>query len=137
MTGTIRLRTIKKAVRQLLKETGRKIDFVSLERYAESKGYKVIFFNTPAGDREVERYNLWEDTRITNAFVYKSTGRIIFINNECASDEKVCLLCHEIGHLALKHIDYKRLSTVNKVLIDIETDVFAYLLLNARRTKER
>lgn len=137
MTGTIRLRTIKKAVRQLLKETGRKIDFVSLERYAESKGYKVIFFNTPAGDREVERYNLWEDTRITNAFVYKSTGRIIFIDNNCSAEEKVYLLYHEMGHIVLKHIDYKRLSMFNKVLLGIEADTFAYFLLNAPGTKER
>lgn len=121
-----------------MKETGRKIDFVSLERYAESKGYRVIFFNTPAGDIEVERYNCGNDAKETDAFVCKRTGaRHIFINNDCSAEEKLYLLYHEIGHVVLKQIDYARLTTYNRILMDIEADTFAYFLLNAPRTKER
>ncbi len=121
---------IKKAAKKFIKQLKGKVDFVSIEEQLKLRGYKVVFFNTPAGDIEIERYNLWEDTKLTDAFTYKSSAKFIFINNNCSSEEKLYLLYHETGHVILEHIDYLRLTTRNRILMDIEADVFAYNIIH-------
>lgn len=124
-------KAIKRTAKKFIKSLKRKVDFVSIEEHLKSKyNYKVIFFNTPAGDKEVLRYNLTEEANATDSFTYSSTAKIIFINNNCSCDEKLYLLYHEAAHIVLKHIDYPRLSTKNKVLLDIEADVFAYNIIH-------
>lgn len=123
-------REIKKAAKKFIKKLKGKVDFVSIEEQLKTRGYKVVFFNTPAGDIEIERYNLWDDTKLTDAFTYKSSAKFIFINNNCSSEEKLYLLYHETGHVILEHIDYLRLTTRNRILLDIEADVFAYNIIH-------
>lgn len=123
-------RQIKRTAKKFIKNLKGKVDFASVEYYlGEKYGYKVIFFNTLIGDREISRYNLTEDAKMTDAFTYSSTAKIVFINNNCSSEEKLYLLYHESGHIALGHMDYPRLTAHNKVLLDIKADVFAHSLI--------
>ena len=121
---------IKRLAKKLNKALKGKADFVSIEEHLKTLGYKVIFFNTPVGDKEIIRYNLMLKAEKVDAFTYTSAAKIVFINNDCSGEEKLYLLYHEVGHILLGHMDYPRLSTRNKVLLDIETDVFAYNIIH-------
>ncbi len=119
---------IKQAVKLRRKLKG-KIDFVSIEEYLDSKGYKVIFYNTPVGDSQLERYHLVEKAQETKAFTYCSTAKIVFIDNDISPEDKTYALYHELGHIEVGHLDYKRMSTINKILMEIQADAFACALL--------
>lgn len=119
---------IKQAVKLRRRLKG-KMDFVSIEEYLNSIGYKVIFFNTPVGDAELERYCLTEKAQKTNAFTYCGSAKIVFINNNIPPEDKVYSLYHETGHIILGHLECKRISTTNKILLEIQADAFACALL--------
>lgn len=106
-----------------------KTDFVSVEEYLNIIGYKVIFFNTPVGDAELQRYNLSEKAQKTKAFTYRATAKIVFIDNDISPEDKTYVLYHELGHIELGHLDYKRMSTINKILMEFQADTFACALL--------
>lgn len=130
MKSNVVRRTAKKFINSLRG----KVDFVSVEEYLQKSGYKVIFFNTPVGDTEIIRYNLQEKANNTKAFTYKGTAKIIFIDDNVSCEDKSYLLYHETGHILLGHLDYGRLSTKNKTLIDVESDAFVYEILNPTKT---
>lgn len=119
---------IKQAIKLKRKLKG-KIDFVSVEEYLNSIGYKVIFFNTPVGDSELQRYSLVEKAQNTKAFTYCATAKIVFIDNDISPEDKTYVLYHELGHIEVGHLDYKRMSTINKILMEFQADTFAYALL--------
>ena len=121
---------IKRTAKKFLKETNGMNDFVSIENYLKKKGYKVIFFNTPEGNRELQRFNLTEKARTKSAFTYVGAANIIFIDDNVPNDDKNYLLYHEAGHIELGHIDYERMSTKNNYLMEFETDAFVQLILN-------
>jgi len=116
------------AIRCKRKLKGR-TDFVSVEEYLNDVGYKVIFFNTNAGDTELARYCLTEKAQNTNAFTYCGTAKIIFINNNISPEDKVYSLYHEMGHIMLGHLECRRIGTTNKILLDIQADAFSCGLL--------
>ena len=127
---------IRKTAKKFLKETKGKNDFVSVENYLKKKGYKVIFFNTVVGDKELERYALTQKAKQSSAFTYVGTAKIIFIDNDVPNDDKNYLLYHETGHIELGHIDYERMSTKNNYLMEFEADTFAHFILNPPRTNK-
>jgi len=124
------MKTIQKTAKKFLKSVNGNIDFVSVEKYLLTLGYHVIFFNTPAGDNEIKRYNLEEKAAGSKAFTYIGSGKIIFIDNNLSADDKTYLLYHEAGHILIGHTEYERLSAKNKIKIDIESDAFAYAIMN-------
>ncbi len=125
---------VRRTAKKFIKSIKGSVDFVSVEEYLQKLGYKVIFFNTPVGDAELTRYNLQEKARKTKAFTYKGTAKIIFIDDNVPCEDKNYLLYHETGHILLGHLDYGRLSTKNKTLIDIEADAFVYEILSPSKT---
>lgn len=125
---------VRRTAKKFIKSLKGKVDFVNVEEYLQKLGYKVIFFNTPSGDAELIRYNLQEKAKNTKAFTYKGTAKIIFIDDTVSCEDKSYLLYHESGHILLGHLDYGRLSTKNKTLIDIEADAFVHEILNPTKT---
>lgn len=120
---------IRKKVKLLLKNTKGKIDFVSIEEFIKTMGYIVVFFNTPVGDMELKRYSLFEESKNKSAFTYTSASKIIFIDDKLPSEDKNYLLYHEVGHILLGHVNYKRVSTKNTHLMEFEADTFAQMLI--------
>lgn len=126
---------IKKATKKFLRAVNGNIDFVSFEKYIQKLGYRVIFFNTAAGDRELMRYGLSEKASVSKAFTYYGTAKIIFIDDNTSPEDKLYLLLHEIGHIVLGHLNYGRLSTLNGTLCDVEVDHFAHNVLEFQKIK--
>ena len=125
---------IKRAAKKFIKALNGKTDFVSVEKYLNEKGYKVVFYNTPSGDREIERFNLFEKAQKNQAFTYTGTAKIVFIDNNVSSDDKNYLLYHETAHLELGHTEYERITTRNKFLMEFEADTFAQMVVNPAKT---
>lgn len=110
----------KKAAKLIIKHTKGRINFNSVESWLLSIGYKIIFFNTIAGDVEISRYGLTEKAKIKKAFTYCGNAKIVFIDGTLPSEDKLYLLLHESGHIALGHLNLKRLSTENDTFLEFE-----------------
>lgn len=127
---------IRKTAKNFLKEINSRTDFVSVEEYLKKLGYKVIFFNTPNGDIELERFNLKEKAKYTNSFTYTGSAKIVFINGNTSPEDKKYLLYHEAGHILLGHLDYPRMSAKSNCLMEFEADTFAHLIVNPPKTNK-
>lgn len=114
---------------------GRKLNYVNAEKIANDLGYSIVFFNTPLGDIELERYNLLHRKSTHKAFTHSKTAKIIFLNSELSPDDRLYLLLHEIGHIVLGHVGDGRLMTRNQVLIEMEADKFAYSIIKGDKNK--
>lgn len=113
-----------KAAKKFIKAVKGKKDSISAERFVESIGYKIVFYNTPQGNAEIQRYNLEQKAKISKGFVYSGTVKIIFMDNSVHADDKLYILLHEIGHILLGHVGDGKTFLRNAVLIDIEADAF-------------
>ena len=78
----------KSAVRRFLKSV-KKIDYTNSERFAESLGYSVVFFNTEKGDVTLAKCGYKEKDKNRKAFTHHKTAKIIFINNSVSSETKL------------------------------------------------
>lgn len=110
------------------------VTFVTVEKALNKMGYIVIFFNTPEGDREIERYKLNKKTNL-KSFTYSKGVKIIFINGNLSSEEMLCMLLHEAGHICCGHIGDGKVMTRSKVYMDIEADAFAYKVIKRKQSK--
>ena len=128
---------VKKAANKLYKQLKGNITFEALEVFLKNIGYKIIFFNTPQGDVELARYCLTEKAQQTNAFTYCGNAKIVFINGLMSVEDKFYLLLHEVAHIILKHLEPRTISMHNKLLLDIDADAFAYLLLNPQQSPRK
>ena len=128
---------VKKAANKFYKKLKGSITFETVESYLKRIGYRVILFNTPSGDAELERYNLVEMAQQADAFTYSATAKIIFINNLLSAEDKLYALLHEIAHIILKHLEIERLSTHSSILLDIDADAFVHYLLNPQQSPSK
>lgn len=126
--------SIQKTADKLIKKLRGRLDFVNLEKELSDIGYSVIFYNTPAGDNELNRYNLFSKAQNLKAFTYSSSAKIIFIDNNQHADDKLYLLLHETAHILLKHLGDGKINTRNAIKIDIEADALAYEILNHKKS---
>ncbi len=129
-------KNIRKKAKFLLKQTKGKTDFVSIEQFLKTIGYTIVFFNTPIGDQELERFEIPKSSITAPAFTCSFVGKVIFIDNEISADDKNYLLYHEVGHILLNHIDYDRIDTKNNYLMEFEADTFAHLIVNPPKTNK-
>lgn len=125
----MRKNKIKQAVRAVRKELKNNIDVINVINYLRKHGYKIVLFNTPEGDIEIERYDLQTEKETLPAFVYTETANIVFIDGSLHADDRLYFSLHELGHIVLGHIGDGNLIYRNSVLIDIEADAFAYELI--------
>lgn len=118
--------------KKLVRKLKGNISYPTLERYIE-KQYKIVFYNTEAGDAEIERYGLEHKTTL-KAFTLSASAKIIFIDGSLHTEDRLYVLLHEIGHIVLGHIGDGRLMTRHQLLTEYEADSFAYeVLIRSRR----
>lgn len=127
---------ILKTAKRTIKATNGKIDFITIEKYLDIIGYKIIFFNTLYGDGEIKRYQLETQAKNLKAFTYSNAAQIVFIDNDIHSDDKLYLLLHELGHILLNHIGDGKLHLRNKILSDVEANAFVFEVLNYKRNNK-
>lgn len=122
---------ISKTANKFIKNLKGEVDFLNVEDCLLNQyGFKIIFYNSPSDDAELIRYGMVEKAKNTNAFTYLGTAKIIFINNNASSEDKLYLLLHETGHIILEHFSNNNLLLKSKLQLDIEADAFAYAVLN-------
>lgn len=121
---------IQKAAKKLYKQLKGNVTFEAVEAHLKKIGYRILFFNAPLGDGELQRYRLLEKAQKTKAFTYCASAKIIFINNDLSVEDKFYLLLHEVAHIVLKHLEPGKISMSNGILLDIDADAFVYYLLN-------
>lgn len=124
---------VEKTARRLRKETKGKVDVLSLVNYALEIGYKVVFFNTPEGDRLIELYDLEYAVKTTSAFTLSGNDNIIFIDSNAHTHDRIYLLLHEIGHIVLGHIGDGNISLKDRPFLEAEADAFVHEVMNPRK----
>ena len=124
---------IKKAAKKFFKQLKGIVTFETVENHLKKIGYKVILFNTPVGDAEIERYHLTETAQQSKAFTFCSTAKLVFISDHLSAEDKRYALLHEAAHIKLNHLDIERLSVHSSILLDINADAFVHYLLNPQQ----
>lgn len=106
----------------------RKLDFVHIKQYLERKGWTVSLFNTPAGDKLIEKLGLQDLLSRCDGFVYDLQHlKYVFINNDLSDKDKTITLLHEVGHIELE----QDLTTHDKTN-ELEAWSFACTLFNIK-----
>lgn len=113
---------------------GDKLTLSNVEKEINKLGYSVVSYNTPIGDLEIERYYLEEEKKTMDAFTYYETAKIVFVDGNLHSTDRLYLLLHELGHICLNHLEGDNISNNNKYLLDIEADNFAYSIIKGKQT---
>lgn len=100
--------------------------FEALKKYAQAKGYRIIFANTNPPAEEFEEYSLPE---CDQAYTYVAGQiKLIVINGSMSAEDIRLHLLHEIAHIELCHLDCELL---NSAAAEIEADALAYYVLKS------
>ena len=108
----------------------------------EKQGYTTIYFNAILNDGNVEQIisNLNLEDTITRhkGFTYSNDKyRLVFINEDLSSEERLMILAHEEGHIFCEHMNCSPIIGQD-VRQEHEANEFAHYLLypdNAERIK--
>lgn len=127
------MKTIKKAVKEILKFTKKRVDFVSVSSFLNGKGYAIIMYDADKGHKLIDELGLEEYSQKTQAFAVRDEiNSLVFVRCTASPEDKLYLLLHITGHIVLNHLE-TNMSTVNTRFQDIEADAFAYMLLHSQR----
>ena len=125
----------KAAIKFIKKDIKKKTDFKSVASYLKTQGYAVVFYEHDKNNELIDKYNLSEYSKTVDAFTFRKNDlKIVFINANISSEDKLFLLLHETGHIILEHLSEDKLIS-NSRLQDIEADAFAHTVLNPPKTK--
>ncbi len=102
-------------------------------KYLEKRGYSVVFFNTPKGDKLLETCGL--EIGDTKAFTVCGTTKTVFVDDLLHVTDKVYALLHECAHIVLSHIGNNEIHLQNKRKTENEAEAFAYKVLNYSPTR--
>jgi len=98
--------------------------------YIKRLGYELVFYNTPSGDAELQRYGVQQLAEETSAFVYCGVAKIVFVDSNLPYGEKVRNLAHEIGHIVLNHVGLGDSYLRDSEQSEREAQTFAYMMLD-------
>lgn len=123
---------IVQAANNFRKQLKNKPELKNIISLIEKKGFRVVFFNTDKGDIIVKAYKLEQQAKISRAFTYVSgNDRIMFIDNNVGTIEKLRAGLHEAGHIELGHFACK--NTLDKQLMEAEAYSFMLEVLNPQK----
>lgn len=105
------------------------ISLEDLEVIAQANNWNIIAYSRGLG--YIKAHNLEEYYYTSKGFTYVSSdGVMIFIKDDLEYLDKINVICHEIGHIVLKHIEagtnQKSITCDNKDKIqELEADTFS------------
>ncbi|MDO5478956.1 MAG: ImmA/IrrE family metallo-endopeptidase [Clostridia bacterium] len=116
----------------------KKIDYKSLEDAASFMGYDVVEYNRDTNNEDVEtviqNLMLVEMVRKSRGFTYADDKyRLIFICESLNEEEKLLVIAHELGHIAMGHLS-EGMILGKDVRDEYEANEFAHYLLNRKMT---
>ncbi len=121
----------------------RTLDYSEIEKAAMQMGYTIIEFNSIANDADVDtiirNLELSEKILKSRGFTYVSKDyRLIFVNEDLSTEEKILVLSHEIGHIVCGHFAAGTIIG-NDVKEEYEANEFSHYLLQKsamRKTRD-
>ena len=123
------LRTARKFVCRELKN---KVDFKTVSAYLQKIGFAVVLYDCNKDNDLLIKYDLVEFSKTVKGFtVYRKDFKAVFIDNNTACNEKLCVLLHETAHIILNHIEQKDVQDARH--IEMEADYFAYQVLHPQK----
>lgn len=123
---------IKKKAWRFRKSLKGNIDVFNITNYLIKLGYNIVFFNTLEGDELLKTYGLSDVAANTKAFTYSGTLKLVFVDNNLTSEDKLYFMLHEVGHILLNHLD-DSIQYKNKYLLDIDANEFVFEVLYYKR----
>lgn len=106
------------------------LEFDTLYRIAEINNWKIVSYSK--GYNFVKNEELEEYYYTSDGFTYAATDfTIIFIKDDLAYLDKIDVICHEMGHLVLRHIEIgSNQKSINHCdgIQEQEADIFALQL---------
>ena len=100
--------------------------FEAIKKYAQAKGYRILFANTNPPAEEFDEYAL---PQCDTAYTYVAGQiKLIVINGSLSAEDIRLHLLHEIAHIELCHLDCELL---NSAAAEIEADALAYYVLKS------
>ena len=106
------------------------LEFETLYSIAEANNWKIVTYSK--GYDFIRKEELEKYYYTSKGFTYASPNfTIIFIRDDLAYLDKIDVICHEIGHLVLRHIEVGSNQKSNKHCDNIqeqEADIFALQL---------
>lgn len=125
---------IESAVKRFTKSV-KSVDFENAKLFAESIGYRVVFFHTTKGDEIIRKTGCEEEAKHYKAFTWCKINNLIVIDYNQPCETRFYLLMHEIGHILLGHIGNNVQHMENPILMDAEASSFITAVLNYRQNR--
>ena len=98
-----------------------------------AKRYGWIIETYTAAHDYIEKHNLENLTKDRSAFTFTvDNQRVIFYNGEAAHQNKIHAICHEMGHIVLRH-DLEHVAPIQ----EWEADVFAEEMISPTCSRAR
>ena len=125
------MKNIEKEARKLHKALHGQINFETLTKYMESRGFAVVLFDDT--NKLIKRYSLEETAKAKSAFTYvDKTSSLIFIRESLHANDKLLQLLHEIGHITLGHMKGNYLRVTDIAETEYQANHFAHLVLRPK-----
>ena len=131
-------KTIKKQADSILKKY--RLSDVSLDNILyiiSDYGFEVIDFNKNDLENEalLKQLSLTDMADAQPAFTFRNDDvKLVFVSDDLKTDEKIYVLSHELGHIALGHLE----RVVKSAIDEQEANEFTHYLLNStKRAKLR
>lgn len=107
------------------------IESKTLEMIASANNWNIVTYSR--GFNFIKSHNLEKYYYTSKGFTYASTdATIIFIKDDLEYLDKINVICHEIGHLVLNHIEVgskqKSIVICDDKIQELEADTFALVL---------
>ncbi|MDO5398261.1 MAG: ImmA/IrrE family metallo-endopeptidase [bacterium] len=109
----------------------------TIERMIQNLGFKLISYNIPLNNEDIDEFNelgLLEIAKTFKAFTYVDNDyKFVFYRANLSAQDRIYILAHELGHICLGHFTVSgvRCSSdlKSKSPQEIESDNFAFELL--------
>lgn len=131
---------IEARAKEVRKALNGKIDLEPVMKYIRSLGYDLVSYRKNVFDRKFIGLGMCDEWLSKDAFLF-TTDELRWVCFDIAlhPHDKLYVLLRELGHIELRHINLTKNDGYNsdvavrdRILVGMEADVFAYLVLNPR-----
>lgn len=128
---------IKRTAMRFYKSLKGKLTSQAVITALNTKGFDVIFYNTPEGDKALKAYGLYEYSQTVDAFTYCNKTKIVFIKENLSESDRLRTLLHEVGHIELGHLNIEYANQSDNRILEAESDAFMLEVMSPTRSATR
>ena len=127
--------SIKKSARFLYRSIKGNLSVPAIIEFLQTRGYDVVFFNTPEGDDLLRRYGI--KLNGAGSVTYCGVTKVVFADDTLHISDKLYALLHECGHIMLGHLVENQIHSISKRITENEAEAFVYEVLHLHRRPKR